>query len=210
MIKSMNWKEIFPDFEPPLLLEMEHFAVINNFAEDDVLIDIGEPVVFVPLLLEGYVKIIREDKNDGEHLLYYLEKGAVCALSISCCFDHKKSEIKAIAETSGRVAKIPLGKMDEWMARFSGFRNFVLQSYNRRLQEMLVAIDSLAFLNLEERIVKYLRDKKQINDSRFIETTHQEMAADLNTSRVVVSRLLKKMEADKKIKINRKSIEFLD
>lgn len=206
----MNWKEIFPDFEPPLLLEMEHFAVINNFAEDDVLIDIGETVVFVPLLLEGYVKIIREDKNDGEHLLYYLEKGAVCALSISCCFDHKKSEIKAIAETSGRVAKIPIGKMDEWMARFSGFRNFVLQSYNRRLQEMLVAIDSLAFLNLEERIVKYLRDKKQINGSRFIETTHQEMAADLNTSRVVVSRLLKKMEADKKIKINRKSIEFLD
>lgn len=151
-MKAIDWKVYFPGFEDLLLQELEKFAVVNDFYEEEVLIHIEQPVSFVPLLLEGYVKIIREDKTDGEHLLYYLEKGSLCVLSISCCFGYKKSEIKAIAETDGVIAKIPLKKMDEWMGKFSSFRNFVLQSYDHRLQEMLMAIDSLAFLNLKNAL----------------------------------------------------------
>jgi len=202
-------KAFFKNFEPLLLQELAQHALSYAFEEEEVLIDIAQTVLFVPLVLDGYVKIVREDKTDGEHLLYFLESGSLCTLSIGCCLDDKKSEIKAVAESKGKLVKIPLQKMDEWMARFPSWRNFVLQSYNQRLQEMLQAIDGLAFLNLEDRILKYLADKKERSNSRFVETTHQQIAIDLNTSRVVVSRILKKLEQQNKININRKNIEYL-
>jgi CRP/FNR family transcriptional regulator len=117
-----------------------------------------------------------------------------------------KSQIKAIAETDGQMILLPINKMEEWLGKYKSWRNFVLNSYNNRIVEMYEAIDTLAFMNMDERLLKYLQEKSKINNSNEITNTHQEIAFDLNTSRVVISRLLKALERKGKIKLNRASV----
>lgn len=105
---------------------------------------------------------------------------------------------------------IPVQKMEEWTGKYKSWRNFVMASYHTRLMEMLETIDSIAFMNMDERLVKYLRDKIKIVGEPVLIATHQEIAYELNTSRVVISRLLKKLETLGKIKLNRNSIDILE
>ena len=98
--------------------------------------------------------------NEGDELLlYYLEQGDTCSMTMSCCMGQTKSEIRAIAETDAKLIMIPIRKMEEWTAKYRSWRNFVFESYNSRLNEMLQTIDSIAFLNMDERLVNYLKEK---------------------------------------------------
>jgi CRP/FNR family transcriptional regulator len=142
--------------------------------------------------------------------LYFIEKGDTCAMTMACCMGETKSEIRAVAETNGTVVMIPVMKMEEWLGKYKSWRNYVFNSYNNRLKEMLSAIDNLAFMNMDERLLNYLNDKSKINNSNHIHSTHQEIAYDLHTSRVVVSRLLKALENKGKISLHRAFIELLD
>jgi CRP/FNR family transcriptional regulator len=180
-----------------------------TFDEGDLLIEIGQYIKQMPLLINGAIKILREDKVEGELLLYFLEKGDTCAMTLACCLGDTKSEIRAVAETRGTVAMIPIGKMEEWLGKYKSWRNFVFSSYNKRLSEMLSAIDNLAFMKMDERLLNYLREKAKVNQSSLIANTHQEIAYELNTSRVVVSRLLKALENEGIIKLNRNIIQLL-
>lgn len=198
-----------PLFEPALIVEIRDVATMVEFEAGDILIDIGQYIRRMPLLLEGAIKILREDPDEGELLLYFLERGDTCAMTLACCMGESQSEIRAVAETSGLVAMIPVGKMEEWLGKYKGWRNYVFTSYNKRLSEMLTAIDSLAFLKMDQRLMNYLREKAKVNDTRTLMLTHQEIAYELNTSRVVVSRLLKAMENDGHIRLNRNSIDLL-
>ena len=196
-------------FEPALLEELQQNAVIKSFEDEEILMDIGQVITHVSLVLDGSLKIVREDATEGEHVLYFIERGMVCTMSVTCCYNQEKSEIRAIAEGKGKLALVPLRKMEEWMGRYASWRNYILKSYTIRFKEMLAAVDSLAFMNMEERMLRYLNEKTKINNTGLLEITHQEIATDLNTSRVVISRLLKKAEKEKKIKMNRKFIEYL-
>lgn len=196
-------------FEDKLIDEIAQVSVLKDFKEGDVLIDFGDKISKMPLLISGAIKITREDFDEGEILLYYLEKGDTCAMTMACCMGDTQSEIRATAETNGQVVMIPVSKMDEWISKYKSWKNFVFNSYNNRFKEMLATIDSLAFMNMEERLLNYLFEKAKINNSREILNTHQEIAYDLNTSRVVVSRLLKILENKGRIKLNRASIEVL-
>jgi CRP/FNR family transcriptional regulator len=177
---------------------------------NDILIDAGEYIKQMPLLVRGAIKIIREDKDGHELFLYYLERGDTCAFSLTCCVGNKKSEIKAIVEEETELILIPMHYMDQWIKEFATWRDFVFESYNQRLEEMLVAIDSIAFLKLDERLMKYLSDKVKVTGDTHLSNTHQQIADELNTSRVVVSRLLKQLEHQGKVKISRNKIEVLD
>lgn len=196
-------------FEPGLIEEITQVAVMKEFKEGDVLIDFGQYIQKMPLLLEGAIKILREDFDEGELLLYFIEKGDTCAMTMACCLGETKSEIRAVAETKGLLLMIPVNKMEDWLGKYKSWRNFVFNSYNQRLKEMLSAIDHLAFMNMNDRLLSYLIDKTKIYQTREIKSTHQEIAYDLHTSRVVVSRLLKTLEKEGKIKIHRASIELL-
>jgi CRP/FNR family transcriptional regulator len=196
-------------FEDNLIDEIAEVSLLRDFSEGDILIDFGDYIKKMPLLIEGAIKILREDFDEGELLLYFIEKGDTCAMTMACCMGEIKSEIRAVAETNGTVIMIPVHKMEEWLGKYKSWRNYVFNSYNNRLKEMLNAIDNLAFMNMDERLMNYLTDKSKINHSKEIHTTHQEIAYDLHTSRVVVSRLLKALENDGKIKIHRASIELL-
>jgi len=196
-------------FEPELIEELIEIATLRDFEEGDVLIEIGQYIKKMPLLIRGALKIMREDRDEGELLLYFIEKGDTCAMSLTCSLGENKSGIRAIAETSGTLILVPVIKMEDWMTRYRSWRNFVISSYNNRLNEMLSAIDSLAFMKLEERLLSHLQEKAKINNTTILENTHQEIAYELNTSRVVISRLLKTFEKQGLIALNRKNIELL-
>jgi CRP/FNR family transcriptional regulator len=196
-------------FEDKLIDEIAESSLLRDFKEGDILIDFGDSIRKMPLLISGAIKILREDFDEGELLLYFIEKGDTCAMTMACCLGETKSEIRAVAETKGTVVMIPINKMEEWLGKYKSWRNFVFNSYNNRLKEMLSAIDNLAFMNMDERLLNYLNEKVKINNSNEINNTHQEIAYDLHTSRVVISRLLKALENKGKIKLNRSSIVLL-
>lgn len=196
-------------FEDALIEEIAEVSLLRDFKEGDILIDFGDYIKKMPLLIQGAIKILREDFDEGELLLYFIERGDTCAMTMACCMGDTKSEIRAVAETDGQVIMIPVQKMEEWLGKYKSWRNYVFNSYNSRLKEMLSAIDSLAFMNMDERLWHYLVEKSKINGGKEISNTHQQIAYDLHTSRVVVSRLLKALENDGKIRLHRASIELL-
>ena len=196
-------------FEDQLIEEIVSVSKLQVFKEGDILIDFGDYIKRMPLLINGAIKILREDFDEGELLLYFIEKGDTCAMTMACCLGQTKSEIRAIAETDGTVIMIPVQKMEEWLGKYKSWRVYVFNSYNNRLKEMLSAIDHLAFMNMNERLLAYVYEKAKINKTDSIQSTHQEIADDLHTSRVVVSRLLKALENEGKIKLNRASISIL-
>lgn len=197
-------------FEEKLIEEISQVATLKNFNEGDVLIDFGDYIKKMPLLISGAIKILREDFDEGELLLYFIEKGDTCAMTMACCLGETKSEIRAVAETNGQLVMIPVSKMEEWLGKYKSWRNYVFNSYNNRLKEMLTAIDNLAFMNMDERLLNYLSEKSIVNKTKDIKSTHQEIAFDLHTSRVVVSRLLKALENEGRIRLHRASIELLN
>ena len=163
-------------FEEKLIEEIVQVSLLRDFKEGDVLIDYGDAIRRMPLLISGVIKIAREDFDEGELLLYFIEKGDTCAMTMACCLGETKSEIKATAETKGQLIMIPVGKMEEWLGRYKTWRNYVFNSYNNRLKEMLSAIDNLAFMNMEERLLNFIVEKSKILHSNEIHSTHQEIA----------------------------------
>lgn len=196
-------------FEKDLLDEIAMAVTLVDFEENEVLIDFGQYIRTMPLLISGAIKIMREDFDEGELLLYFLEKGDTCAMTMACCMGDKKSEIRAVAENKGLVAMIPVSKMEEWMGKYKSWRSYVFESYNNRFKELLSAIDNIAFMHMDERLANYLEETAKVNDSWIINKTHQEIAHELNSSRVVISRLLKALENEGKIKLHRNNIELL-
>jgi len=197
-------------FEEDLLYEINQVGTYKEVPEGFTLMDIGEYIRSMPLLVSGAIKILREDHEGDELLLYFLEPGDTCAMTLTCCMGQTKSEIRAIAETHTTLIMVPVQKMDEWMAKYKSWRSFVMESYQDRLNEMLETIDSIAFLKMDERLLKYLGEKARINKDAIINTTHQQIAYDLHTSRVVISRLLKSLEKMNKIQLHRNHIEILN
>ncbi|TDN87921.1 CRP/FNR family transcriptional regulator [Salegentibacter sp. 24] len=197
-------------FEDELLSEINQVGNLQFVGAGETIIEIGDYVKMMPLLLEGAIKIMREDKDGDELLLYFLERGDTCAMTLSCCLGQTKSEIRAVAERDTKIIMIPIEKMEEWTSKYKSWRNFVFESYHTRLSEMLDTIDTIAFMNMDQRLMKYLQDKAKVNQNETIAVTHQQIAYDLHTSRVVISRLLKKLELDGKIKLQRNSIEVTE
>ena len=196
-------------FEEELLVEINQVGTFREIPSGQILIDIGSYVKSIPLLISGAIKILREDEEGDELLLYFLEKGDTCAVTLSCCMGQTKSDIRAVAELDTKLIMIPIQKMEDWIATYKSWRNFAFQSYHNRLQEMLEAIDGIAFLKMDERLIKYLQDKVKILKTDVIHITHQEIAYELHTSRVVISRLLKKLEKIGRIELHRNSIKVL-
>jgi CRP/FNR family transcriptional regulator len=197
-------------FEPELLEEIIKFGKLTLIKKNELLIDVGGPISHVPLLLSGAIKIIREDKNGDEIVLYFLERGDTCAISFVNCLNNTRSKVRGIAEKDSEAIFLPVKKLEEWMGTYKSWREFVIESYSSRLNEMIEAIDTLAFMKMDKRLFKYLSDKVKIMRDTTLNTTHQQIAIDLNTSRVVVSRLLKQLETIGKIKLHRNKIEVLD
>lgn len=192
-----------------LIKEIFEIGTFKSFKKDDIIIDINQPLQHIPLLLSGNIKILREDKEGNELLIYFLEAGETCTMSLTCCMGTTKSKIRAVAEKDSSLVLIPVLNMQKWFNNNESWRNFILESYKTRFDEMLDTIDNIAFMKMDERLYKYLISKTKLHNTKILIVKHLDIAEDLHTSRVVISRLLKQLENNNKIKLSRNKIEVL-
>ncbi len=196
-------------FEPQLIQEIQQFGILQNFKEGDLIMDYGKYVRMMPIVLKGTVKVYRLDEKENEILLYYLSSNESCSMAYSCCLEAKKSEVKAVAEDNVELIAIPHVKLDDWLCTYPSWKNYIMRSFNERFIELLKSIESIAFHKLDERLIGYLKEKQRLSGSSVIKASHGLIADELATSRVVISRLLKQLENDKKIILYRNEIKLL-
>lgn len=196
-------------FEPALMEEIEASGELRSFKDGEIVIDYGKYIRMMPLVIKGSLKVLKRDENGNEILLYYLSSNETCSMAYSCCLEEKKSEVKAIAEGDLEIIAIPHHKLDEWLIKYPGWKKYILRSFNDRFYELLKSIESIAFLNLDERLLAYLKEKSRLSGSNVIKASHNQIAEELATSRVVISRLLKIMENKGRILLYRNEIKLL-
>ncbi|MGQ0738636.1 MAG: Crp/Fnr family transcriptional regulator [Bacteroidota bacterium] len=206
---SMNWKQLFPQFEPELIELIEKEAVQRTFYAGDIIMRTGQYIKSTVLVLEGRIKIYRENQDGGEFLMYYLEPGQACAVSMICVLQSQTSEIMAQAEEDTEVLMIPIQLMDDLMNKYKSWYQFVIQTYRGRFDELMSVVDNIAFRNMDERLEFYLKRHTGDSTRKIIELSHQQIADDLNSSREVISRLLKKIGQRNLVKLHRNMIELL-
>lgn len=203
-------KTHFPTMNHPDLIQaIEENATVMEVAAGTTIMDIGGYFKVMPLVTKGAIKVLREDDEGGELFLYFLNPGQSCAMTVQCCMAHAPSQVRAIAEDDTEFIGVPVRFMDEWIRKYSGWKDFILHTYSDRFTELLHTVDSVVFNNLDERLLEYLGEKSKISASSVINTTHQEIADDLHSSREVISRLLKQLEKHGKIKLSRNKIELV-
>lgn len=199
-------KQRFPMLELPLLEEMAAVGNIKFVQAGDVLIQTGQYIRSTVLVISGNIKIFRESEEGGEFLVYYLRPGNACAVSMICAMKRDTSEVSAIAVDDSEVLLVPLERMDTWMMRYTSWNHFVLGNYRERFEELLQVVDQIAFRSLDERLEFHLQRLAKHSNSRTIQASHQDIANDLNSSREVISRLLKKMEQKGLVTLQRNQI----
>jgi CRP/FNR family transcriptional regulator len=196
-------------FEPALMEEIEASGELRSFKDGEIVIDYGKYIRMMPLVVKGSLKVLKRDENGNEILLYYLSSNETCSMAYSCCLEEKKSEVRAIAEGDLEIIAIPHNKLDEWLVKYPSWKNYILRSFNDRFYELLKSIESIAFLKLDDRLVAYLKEKSRLSGSNVIKASHNQIAEELATSRVVISRLLKILENKGQILLYRNEIKLL-
>ena len=201
-------KQLFPNLEEGLYNEIAKYGTLKEVKAGESILRVGQTIRSSMLILDGVVKLYREDDQGKEFFIYHLDAGQACSLSMVCATKPETSEVLAKALTDATILSIPLVFMDQWMSKYKSWYQFVITSYRNRFEELLKTIDSIAFSNMDQRLENYLKnqvDKLGTN----LKMTHQDIANDLNSSREVISRLLKKMEVKNWVIIHRNSIEWI-
>ncbi len=196
-------------FEKKLVDEILGFAEVIHLKEGDVVMDYGKKVRFMPIIISGTLRVMRKDEEGREIILYYLSNNESCAMAYACCMEAKLSEVKAIAEDNIELIKIPHEKLDEWLMKYPSWKSYVFNSFTQRFNELLRSLESVAFHKLDERLIKYLKNKTKVSGKTSIQLSHNQIAEEMGTSRVVISRLLKQLENDKKLVLYRNEIKLL-
>jgi len=195
-------------FEKLLQDEITQNGVLKRFDTGEVIIREGQYISSFPLVLNGLIRVSRINNDGNELLLYYLKASEVCAMSLTCCMTNLTSNVKAIAEEETELIMLPIALLENWMCKYPSWKQFVMQTFQNRFRELIETIDSVAFLQLDERLIRYFTDRYNNSGIKTTTETHQDLALKLNTSREVISRLLKKLENDGKIKLSRNFIDF--
>lgn len=196
-------------FEPALMAKVEANATPMNLNSGDVIMNIGKPVWGIPLLTKGTVKVARMNDEGQEMLLYYVKAGETCAMAFTCWMTTQVSSIKSTAEEESVVYVVPGKIADEWMQEHASWKKFVMTTILDGFTEVVKSIDDVAFKKMDERLIIYLKEKSKISGSALVNLTHQQVADELGTNRVVISRLLKKLETEGKLLLFRSQIKIL-
>ncbi len=198
----------FPGFELDLCREISENGSWVHIEKGDFILQNEQQIKQFPLILDGILRIFREDDNGRETQLYYLNRGEVCTMALTCCVSHLKSSISAVAEEDTDVMLVPLHFIDEWISKFISWKHFVLYSYQERFDELIDTIDSLAFMKMDERLIDYFKNYHKTTGKTLYKGTHEEIARALTSSREVISRLLKTLENNGKVTLGRNKVDF--
>ncbi|MBW7844955.1 MAG: Crp/Fnr family transcriptional regulator [Bacteroidia bacterium] len=201
--------QLFPHFEDGLKQQLASHAIVKTFKANDMVMESGQYLKWTVLVTSGRIKIYTTGEEGEEYFMYFIEPGQACAMSFICAARNKKSELEAIAAEDTEALLIPLEILDKLMQSYKSWYYFVLENYRARFQELLDTMRSVAFHKMDERLEYYLIKQKNATSNNELQLTHEQIANDLNTSRVVISRLLKQMENNKKVKLHRNAIVLL-
>jgi CRP/FNR family transcriptional regulator len=208
MLSKETLTKIFPDWEDGLYDAILNEAELKEAKAGTTLLKMGQNIKSAMLVVEGTIKLYQEDETGGEYFMYHLNPGEACAVTLVCNYHHEQSQVLAKAVTDIQYLAIPIEFMEKWLNEFKSWHYFVIKTYRSRYEELLKTINEIAFKNMDERLEFYiLKYVKQFG--KIVNLTHQDIANDLNTSREVISRLLKKMEHNGWIVMNRNSCDWI-
>jgi CRP/FNR family transcriptional regulator, anaerobic regulatory protein len=208
MLRKETLTKIFPDWEDGLYDAILNVAELKEAKAGTTLLKMGQNIKSAMLVVEGTIKLYQEDETGGEYFMYHLNPGEACAVTLVCNYHHEQSQVLAKAVTDIQYLAIPIEFMEKWLNEFKSWHYFVIKTYRSRYEELLKTINEIAFKNMDERLEFYiLKYVKQFG--KIVNLTHQDIANDLNTSREVISRLLKKMEHNGWIVMNRNSFDWI-
>jgi CRP/FNR family transcriptional regulator len=208
MIEENELKRLFPHLEEGLYEELAAVGDIRELPSGSTLLRIGQTIRSTMLVLDGIIKLYQEDDDGNEFFIYHLQPGQACAVSMVCTYQQEKSLVTAKALTDVRVLTVPLQYMEKWLAQYKSWHFFVIKTYRSRYEELLRTVNEIAFKNMDERLFFYMKGQvRQLG--KHVRLTHQDIANDLNSSREVISRLMKKMEKNGWIIIHRNSFEWI-
>ncbi len=199
MITKELLTNLFPNLEDGLYEAILEHAEIKEIPAGTPLLKVGQNIRSTMMVVEGTVKLYQENEEGDEYFMYYISPGQACAVSMVCSFQAEQSHVLAKALTNVTLLTIPIKYMDEWLSEFKSWHYFVIKTYRTRFEELLKTVNEVAFKNMDERLAFYL--KQQVEKfGTTLKLTHQEIATDLNSSREVISRLMKKMEENGRLK----------
>lgn len=191
-----------------LVIDIEKYSKHKQLEKDEILMETGDAIQFIPIVQSGVLRIVRQDPDGKEVFLYHLYPGQTCAMALNCCQSGRKSMVKAIAEDRTEILLIPVQQIEDWF-KYPEWRSFINTTYGNRFSELLNVIDMIAFNNLDKQLLHYLQQRAKAVNTKALYITHQEIADELHTHREVVSRLLRTMEEKKMVILGRNTIELL-
>lgn len=210
MIDEQQLNTLFPSFERALVSNMAEKAIVREYSAGEPLMKTGQNIRSTYIITKGLVKVYREDEEGDEFFMYYLQPGQACALSLIDATRQETCEIMARAMTDTEIIGIPLEYVDKWMTEYKSWYQYVLETYRFRFEELLTTIDHIAFRHMDERLLSYLQKKQDTLKARRIPVSVTEIATDLNSSREVISRLLKKLVDRGQVRMDKSFLEVLD
>ena len=193
--------QLFPGFESDLVKDMAEHTQMKEIKAGEQLMKTGQYFRSTMLVLRGLVKIYREDEEGNEYFIYYLQPGQACALSMICAVRQQASQLMGKAVTDTTILAIPLEYMDSWIAKYKSWYYYVLGSYRDRFEDLLFTIDHIAFRNMDERLLFYLKRQQGTLNTNILTVSNTEIAQELNSSREVISRLMKKLSEKGNIRL---------
>ncbi|MCX6326653.1 MAG: Crp/Fnr family transcriptional regulator [Bacteroidia bacterium] len=208
MDKQELIRKTFPFLEKELISEINIISTLHNLRIDQSILGEGDYIKFFPMVLDGCLRVVRLSEEGNELLLYYLNRGEICSMSLTCCMVLQKSNIKMIAEEDSVIITIPVDKPEKWMSEYKSWKELMMYSYRKRFDELLDTIDSIAFMKLDERLIRFFEERFRSTGQTVFPGTHQEIALQLNTSREVVSRLLRNLERKYLVITERNSVDY--
>jgi CRP/FNR family transcriptional regulator len=196
-------------FQSDLQKEIAESGYLKSFGSGEVIVNMDSYVKSIPVVISGSIKVIRTEEDGREILLYYIVPGESCIVSILSGMKNETSKIKAVAEEDVEIMMIPADKAKEWIKKYPEWTDFVFNLYQKRFEELLEVVNSVAFLKVDARILHLLRQKSQLYRSKEVFVTHQKIADELGITREATSRVLKQMEKDQLLKLSRNKILLL-
>ena len=189
--------------------KLMEFGIVKYFLEGDVILDESSNIKSIPLVLNGSIRVIRTDEDGREIFLYYITSGESCIMSFLGGMQHTSSKVKAIAEENTEILFIPVDKMNQMIAEYPEWLEYIFRLYHKRFEELLEVVNAVAFKKMDERLLDLIQLKVNHIQNDTLQITHEQIANDLGTARVVISRLLKQMEMEGLLKLGRNKITLL-
>ncbi|MBK9389888.1 MAG: Crp/Fnr family transcriptional regulator [Bacteroidetes bacterium] len=201
-------KKTFPFLEKELVSEIDKASALLELKSDESILSEGDYIKSFPMVISGCLRVVRLSDDGNELLLYYLNSGEICSMALTCCMGLQKSRIKMIAEEDSVLLTIPVNMPEKWMSDYKSWKEYMMYSYRHRFDELLDTIDSIAFMKLDERLIRFFEERFSSTGKTIFPGTHQDIAEQLNTSREVISRLLRNLENKKLVITERNSVDY--